>query len=371
MLSLATLAVLVAAAPGAPAAADRSTKVHVRLVDLGDLGRPWTFATAMNNRGDVVGLGDTGDGTVHLFRWRNGVMTDLGVRGSFGVTTAAGLDASGRVIGTVGTPFGDMGFLWDEGRLTPLPFSPKVINDGGLVVGTKGVQVLMWRDGAVTDLTPPGSASAFPRAVNNRGQVLLNVNVWVSGPAGPEVRARGMLWRDGVLVDLGGLGGQNTTVTDVNDRGAVTGSSETRDGVVHPFLWNGRVMHDLAAEGAPAAEGFAVNDHGQVAGRQATPGTDLWRPAVWRDASVVDLGVPNRTGWAGLIDQRGDVVGVNTDENTGDDQPFLWRDGTSTVLPRPDGSVNCQTVAINRAGTRVAGSVFVNDHWRAVVWVVD
>jgi probable HAF family extracellular repeat protein len=374
LLLAATVAVVaVTGGVAAPAAAYDLTHVRVQLVDLGDLGRPWTFATAMNSRGDVVGLGDVGDGLVHLFRWRQGAMTDLGVRGPFGPTTAAGVDDSGRVIGTVGANTGDYGFLWDEGRLTRLPFSPKVINNRGQIVGTDGSQVVMWRGGSITDLTPPGSASAWPRAINDRGQVLLNVNVWVPGPNGPEVRARGTLWQDGRFTDLGGLGGQNTTVADLNDRGGVTGGSETADGVIHPFLWKDGGMRDLGRPGGPVAEGFALNNHGQVAGRYAVPGVNQWRPAAWSDGRMIDLGVPNRTGQASLVDERGDVVGVNTDENTGtfnDDQPFLWRKGTSTVLPRPDGSFNCQVVAINRTGTQVAGSVFTSDHWRAVAWII-
>jgi probable HAF family extracellular repeat protein len=352
-------------------AAGNPAHPRVTLVELGNLGRPWTMAEAMNERGDVVGIGNSGDDLVHMFRWRDGAMVDLGLRGTFDFTRATGIDESGRVIGTVGAPTGNIGFLWDEGTVTNLSFAPRAINDRGQIVGTLSLSVLIWDNGITTDITPVGLSSAGQRLINDRGQVAIDGAFWASGPTGPEAISHGMLWQDGHWTDLGNLGGQNTTVSGINEQGWVTGTSQTADGVNHPYLWRDGVMHPLGRLDAPAGEGFALNRQGDVVGRYTAPG-DLMRPAVWRGGAMIDLGVPGLYGQANLVDDRGGVVGVNSDfSSPRDDQAFLWRHGSSTPLPRPTNTSNCQPVATNRAGTRIAGSVFADDQWRAVLWIIN
>jgi probable HAF family extracellular repeat protein len=71
---LAPLTVVLAAAP-ATAAAPVTT---YQLVDLGTLGGESSYATAINDRGHVVGSSQTSTGDWHGFLWRDGRMTDLG-----------------------------------------------------------------------------------------------------------------------------------------------------------------------------------------------------------------------------------------------------------------------------------------------------
>jgi len=48
------------------------------MTDLGTLGSNLSKATALNSRGQVVGVSITGAGEQHPFLWTDGVLTDLG-----------------------------------------------------------------------------------------------------------------------------------------------------------------------------------------------------------------------------------------------------------------------------------------------------
>lgn len=344
---------------------------RITMVDLGHLGRPWTMTTAMNNAGEVVGLGDAGDGLVHLFRWRRGVMTDLGVKGVFGPTTATGIDDHGRVIGSYAPPsMASIGFLWEEGKLTTFPFAPTVINNRGQIAGcqceTGGdrSRALLWDDGEVIDMTPPGVVRPYPRAINERGQVLLDVTM----PA-PGYPHRAMLWDSGRLTDLGGFGGLSTTAADMNERGEIVGGSQTADGVTHAFLWRAGVMHMLDSPDT-ASDAAALNNRGQVAGHLTGPDFQD-RPVAWdRNAQMIDLGTDGRVGRAGLISEHGDVAGSDYLPNDNVFRPLLWRHGRPTELPRPPGTTTVSVTSFDQSGRKLAGSVFFEDRWQAVLWLI-
>ena len=57
------------------------------MADLGTLGGTLGSATALNNRGQVVGLSSTaGNQGAHPFLWSRGKLTDLGtLGGTFGI----------------------------------------------------------------------------------------------------------------------------------------------------------------------------------------------------------------------------------------------------------------------------------------------
>lgn len=273
---------------------------HYRLVDLGTLGGESSFATAMNDRGVVVGSSTVADGSFHGFRWRNGSMTDLGL---FRPTD---INNRGQIVGT----FDDQGnaFLWTAGRLTDLgslggPFtSPTAINDRGQVVGVSattdgpavpflwskghmrrlpldsvsdinnrgqvtggrlqsggGFHASVWFRGRVTDL----GAAAFDRSntygINNRGWVI----GWVFSA---EQTERGTLWRKATRTDTGTLGGQRTQLKAINDRGQILAVSQVADGNDHPALWWRGVLTDLTTLGLGADIDLVdLNNRGEIA----------------------------------------------------------------------------------------------------------
>lgn len=160
-------------------------------------------ATAINNRGQVIGISGTCDQAVgrftaaHAVLWDKGRVIDLGNLGAMMWNTPMAINQRGDVVGFASLPGDD-------------PDSP-------------ALRAFLWtrRDG-IQDLgTLPGDVSSEAHGINDRGQV-----VGVSCDADGGCRA--VLWEDGVIKDLNTLGapgyaGILTTAQDINDRGVITG----------------------------------------------------------------------------------------------------------------------------------------------------
>ncbi|GGQ85589.1 hypothetical protein [Couchioplanes azureus] len=296
MLITAALATLVSAS-GADATVQGPS---YQLLDLGTLGGQSSYASAINDRGHVVGSSQVGDGTWHGFLWRSGTMTDLGLFRPNGInnqdeligTTEADTSAylwrdgtitrlgslggpwtypvaindRGQVVGTSSTADAvDAVFLWSCGLMRPLPLhSVSDINIRGQVAGGRrhepgGHHAAVWWRGKVTDL----GAGPFDRS-NTSG---IDVRGWAVGWQFSAAQdERGVLWRRGKAVDLGTLGGAATHVIAINDRGQILGTSETAGGDVHPFLWQRGIMTDLTGSGVDPDHDFVgLNDRGEIA----------------------------------------------------------------------------------------------------------
>lgn len=204
-----------------------------RIIDLGTLGGAYSFANAINDRGQIVGNSEVASGELHGFIWQNGRMRDLGIRG---FTMAVDINNRGQVVGS--STFGAEGrpyraYLWQGGRVTRLP------------AATFGSQA---------------------NAVNGRGEV-------VGSMVNDDDGARSFHWYRGRLTYLGTLaGGQGGAAFAINDRGWILGSGsvEPHSMLEHPFLgWRG-LLWDLTRMGIPEEEGYwlaAVNNRGQILGR--------------------------------------------------------------------------------------------------------
>ena len=302
VLVVAALAIVLVTGTAATGSTNGSANGY-RLLDLGTLGGHISYATAMNDRGAVVGgsaLAD--DFTFHGFLWRNGKMTDLGlfrpmdinnkgqIVGTRDDRTGAYLWRAGRLIdiGTLGgafavpTAINDRGdvvgmsdtadgrnvpFLWSKGRMRELPLnSVSDINDkgqvaGGRLHGTGGFHATVWYRGKVTDL----GAGPFDRSntygINERGWVI----GWTFSATQDE---RGTLWRHRTssATDVGTLGGAYTQLKAINDRGQVVGVSQAGNGSEHPVLWRRGVLTDLTTLGVGTGDHIAdLNNRGEIA----------------------------------------------------------------------------------------------------------
>src|SRR5215469_4784675 len=228
--------------------------VRYKLIDLGTLGGPISYGSAdgdggrlLNNEGVVSSYADTTLADpfapdfcfdadcllAHAYRWRNGVMTDLGGLADGFNSLAASINDRGWSLGASQT-----------GILNPAGFPQ---NRATLWIGRQVINL-----GVV-----PGGSDSIGISVNNAGQAVGLSNNGVADPFSPfGVQVRTFLWEDGELRDIGTLGGPDAFPGPGcnNQRpGVIVGSSFTSftpndiTGIPtqDPFLWDNGEMRDL------------------------------------------------------------------------------------------------------------------------------
>lgn len=194
-----------------------------------------SYATSINNQGDIVGYADAvvGENGIqqHAVRYAGGVVTDLGILPGGGYSIATSINAHGVAVGYASIATGE----------------PHAVRFAG---------------GRIIDLGVPrhGSDSqAF--GINNQGLAVGSANFG----GGADHAA---LFANGSITDLGVLpGGTTSTATAINRNGHAVGWSDNGTGFVHPVMFAHRRVLDLGTPaGITDAFPAGVNDLDQVVG---------------------------------------------------------------------------------------------------------
>lgn len=213
--------------------------------DIGTLvGGDEAHATSVNNSGQVVGWSrkpgadpDTGSDS-HAFLWENGTMTDLGTLGGR-FSWASGINQRGQVVGQAyDVAFRDLAFIWENATMTSLgkldtypPSSESQaldINNCGHVVGWSGEglgfhDAFMWDStNGIQDLGRLGTGGfrrTTGRAINDSGQV---VGTSITNNA----IYHAFIWENGVMYDLNDFVSdwELYEATDINNAGQIIGN---------------------------------------------------------------------------------------------------------------------------------------------------
>jgi probable HAF family extracellular repeat protein len=355
-------AVAMAALPAVVAdSRDRPTRPALpaySIRDLGQLGAPGTyqdsFATAINNAGQVVGLsslGDVDEFSAHAFRWADGRMTDLGVFPGDMDSEAAAINNAGTVAGDSSPPYqenephGVRGVIWQSGRVQDLgairgvpDLYPTALNDSGSVVGygydrsTFRHTPFLWRNNQLQVLQLGILSDEIPWAINNAGQIVGGF-------------AQAFLWKNGRTLRLPGLGGPWSSARDINEAGDIVGFVTTPTRTERAVLWhNGRTTFLGTLPGLPDGEALAVNSSLQVVGHAILFGHsdvlyERLRPFLWQQGRMVGLDqlLPRGHGWHLMevadINDAGQIVGWGFNPD-GDRRPFLMTPPSPTVRNR-------------------------------------
>ncbi|MEK8030296.1 hypothetical protein AACH06_05620 [Ideonella sp. DXS29W] len=226
-----------------------------------DLDGQQAFTGAINDSGDVVGLG--------FFARRLNVMT------------GAHWDAAGHV-----------SYLFRSRRLHSGAYG---INDAGQVVGFAqlrdgGDHPAVWVNGEPSPLPSlSGDELSVGNAVsiNNEGQIVGFTDVGT----GPQTHAT--LWDQGRAIDLGALdGGYSSFAAAINDHGVVAGVSDAPTGGRHAVRWTHGTIQDLGTlAGGFRSEATAISLRGVVVGHSDSAEHPYrLHAAVWRGGEVIDLG---------------------------------------------------------------------------------
>jgi probable HAF family extracellular repeat protein len=195
-----------------------------KMRDLGTFGGEEGYASGINAAGQVIGEAHDSDCSPHAFLWSNGTKQDLAVKAWFSAPFA--INNRGQVVGYEAS--GDVGFLWEQGRLRDLPLPnglPTDINDEGQIIGWD----TLWEDGQITEL------GIDANDLNDNGQVIGTLE-----PDGtsPRARPRAALWENGEVTDLGTLpGGAKSEAVAINNNGQIVGWATTKTGKTHAVLW--------------------------------------------------------------------------------------------------------------------------------------
>jgi len=324
------------------------------LTDIGNLGGYYGgYATAINSRGEVVGLSDVThdieEDTDHAFYWSQSTgMIDLGT--FYKNSAASGINRSGTVVGGTdsdGNPFETLGFQWTKtgGMRSLHGISVYVdnasdINDAGQEVGTGWVvrgEVLHayhLTGFVLEDLGTLGGKNSYAEAINATGQVVGFSNTPTSG----VLDGHAFRWEEGSgMKDLGTLPGDSFSGANaINKSGVIVGGSYSVWGHYHGVLWTetGGIRRIATKPDFPASNtsynALGVNDIGQVVG-YAGPPFGPYHAMIWtKAAGMHDLNklIPANTGWVLVdaydINNAGQIVGRgHLNDSPDEDRAFL------------------------------------------------
>jgi probable HAF family extracellular repeat protein len=220
-----------------------------------------SLARGVNNNGEVVGLSTTTTPDANAlimsfglpypfqtraFRWKNGVMQDLG--------TLGGPDAIALGINERGQIFGNS---YTDSNPSPSCSIP----DFGFAALTTGA--FLWDKGTMVNLGSLGGSCTNASAMNSAGEI-----VGYSFLSGDQVY-HAFRWERGSLRDLGTTGGNFGAAMTLNDAGDVVGwtSLPGNDNIVHATLWSHGQIIDLGALGPDECSiPWGINSQKQVVG---------------------------------------------------------------------------------------------------------
>jgi probable HAF family extracellular repeat protein len=275
-------------------------------LDLGTLGgqNSWMNWGEINDRGQVVGDSETavldpngedicGFGT-HLtcrpFLWQNGHMSALPTLGGNNGQASA-INNRGQIVGFAENGVVDsscppgttnnriaLPVLWEHGKAQALPTVGSDldgvafwINDQGQAAGYSGtctaaLHAVSWENGTASPLPDLGTG-AIAEGISNQSQI-----VGIVGSADGTTQY-GALWQNGVLTNLGLLPGDfGGLASGINNKGQAVGSNfDSNFNWSHGFIWQNGLMTDLNTLFPASSNLFAVmankiNERGQISG---------------------------------------------------------------------------------------------------------
>jgi probable HAF family extracellular repeat protein len=182
---------------------------------LGTLGGERSWASAINEVGEVVGYAQIYDPDlyiIHACLWIHDAIIDLGVLPGETNSAASDINDNGQVCGS------------SSHQQTTYPFLTVTVP-------------CVWDDGDIIELKLlPGYARGAASGINNDGQVIGWMKTTLSGGI-----SRAFIWENGVMTNLNdlipdGSGWVLESASDINDAGLIVGTGEAPNGETHAFL---------------------------------------------------------------------------------------------------------------------------------------
>ena len=235
------------------------------------------------------------------FRWANGVMTALPPFPGGLNSYATAVNNRGEIVG------------WAENGVQD-PTCDTTLQ-------TLQFRAVVWKpDGTMKELPPlPGDSTSAATAINDLGQVV-GISGACGIAVGGVSAAHSVLWQGGVPMEIPNLGGHTwNTPTAINNQGAVVGFSlpAGQDGTQNfeAFLWTqaGGLVRLGKLPGDTFAEALGVNENNKVVGLSAG-GPHVLRAFLWQNGIMTDLNCLTVPGspfllFANDINDSGEISG--------------------------------------------------------------
>jgi probable HAF family extracellular repeat protein len=338
--------------------------VQYIVTDLGRLpGGSDSYATAINNNGQVVGYGSNGNND-HAWLYSNGTMQDLGTLGSsYGPSGAASINDSGQIVGYADNSSSKQtSFLYSNGAMQDLgigePYGSSGaagINSSGQVVGSVSVgsgnfNAYLYSNGTTQDLGANSGVTNGATSINNNEQV--------AGWATNTGYEHAVIWSNGTMTDLGTLsGGTNSCANAINNSGQVVGFSDNNG-----FLYSNGTMQNLGTiPGTNGCSAIGINNNGQVVG-EAFVSTGNYRAFLYSGGTMYDLNnlINPSSQWtleeATAINDKGQIVGYGINPSHYADAFLL----TPTPAPATIALLGASNATIITGGTGTLGMLVAN-----------
>ena len=202
------------------------------------------------------------------------------------------------------------------------PFRVHAMNDLGQAAGDIGVlrKPVLYSDGQLKDITPPGGIDGEAWGINNAGHVVGRVGLCNMVNGNCQGFSRAFIYRNGQFEVLGTLGGRDSWGWAINDAGQVSGESDS---------------------GGPSSNRHAI----------------IYQNGAFQDVNAI---IGTTSSFARSINRSGHIVGhASSTSNFG---AFLFSNG-NTVFFDPNGSPN----DINDSGQVVGGCCWADDGKRRAI----
>ena len=239
---------------GLRTAETQSTPSYYKVEDLGTLGGSRSYASAINDSGQVVGYSNlAGDQNNRAFLYKDGKMTDLGTLGGTS-SEAKGINISGQVVGWSDNSSGQRrGFLYDSAN------GMKDLNDsipadlGWSIYEAAGINT----DGQIV-ASSWGNTQPDPN-------IVCDYWYWSGPAAGAALVLSPTTTGNYEVQDLGHLGGYYSRATSINNSSKVVGFSYADPcGGGQPFFYDESA--DPKMQGLSMHEARGLNNSGKVVG---------------------------------------------------------------------------------------------------------
>jgi uncharacterized membrane protein len=325
---------------------------------------PNVTPVSINNVGGVIGHSSTAfclDGKKPPFYWTPAEgFVKPALPANFTSATLNDLSDKGVSVGQK-TGGGTVAVVLQAGNWTVLPLWPgdtvaeaAAVNSSGTIVGEShhhllsGWKAIMWKDGEMINISPPGVPKARAWDINEAGHVVATV-----GTSGFSGQAKPYIWQDGeityVPLPRNALGADNLKI---NDHGNVAGRWYYKKGdvtVKAAFVWIDGVFTDIDIfEGCSDALLKDFNDRNEAVGDYDTcDGFDGF-PFVWVDGCTWNLNEllgyehPYDLAWVSSINDLGQIACPKYADVTREDGAL----GVMTLTPVPQAisDTNCDQV---------------------------